>query len=74
MREHTLIDGNASTDTPRLCGNAMIGSDSGECPGCQKRKALMLSGLCGSCCSKRGIHPFSTKADVAVCPDQTTQE
>lgn len=74
MQDKNLIDGNTSQETPQLCGNAVFGTDSGECPGCQKRKALMLSGLCGTCASKRGIHPFATRADVMVCPDKNKQE
>jgi hypothetical protein len=74
MKDQNVIDGGTTQETPQLCGNAVFGSDSGPCPGCQKRKALMLSGLCGTCCSKRGIHPFSTKADVATCPNQNNQE
>ncbi len=75
MKETNVIDGGTTQDTPQLCGNALIGTDSGQCPGCQKRKALMLSGMCGTCNTKRGIHPFSTKADIAAaCPDQNKQE
>jgi hypothetical protein len=75
MKENNVIDGGASHESPQLCGNAVLGSDSGHCPGCQRRKALMLSGLCGTCATKRGIHPFSTKADLAAtCPDNNKQE
>jgi len=74
MQQKLVIDGNTNQDHPQLCGNALVGTDSGPCPGCQKRRALMLSGYCGTCASKRGIHPFATKADVIAVPEKPEQE
>ncbi|MBS1993707.1 MAG: hypothetical protein JSS86_24115 [Cyanobacteria bacterium SZAS LIN-2] len=74
MNQKLVIDGNTNQETPQLCGNALCGTDTGPCPGCQKRKALMLSGFCITCNHKRGIHPFSTNADVVAGPDKTNKE